>query len=80
MAPMHVCVTAPPGRFSPVLEAGRVVAGCVHWGVSGGFVAISVYLRDGEGLQGGNLSTVWRAVEFLHELNSRGVACWRGAK
>ena len=37
-----------------------------------GVVAISVYLKDGEGLKGGNLSTIWRLTEHLHELNSKG--------
>ena len=52
LVPTHVCVTAPPGRSSPVLEARRLVAGYVHWGVRGGFAAISVHLKDGDGAPG----------------------------
>ena len=42
-------------------------------------MAITAYLRDGEGLQGANLATLWAVVEYLHELNSRGVDwVWQG--
>ena len=72
LAPTCVTVTGPPGRSSPVLEPGRVAAGHIHWAMKGGFVAISVYLKDGEGMKGGNMSTIWRLTEYLHELNSKG--------
>ena len=73
LAPTTVAVTCPPGRSNPIIEEGRLVAGRVHYGVRGGFVLISVYMRDWEQLGPENIATLWRLVEFLHEMNSRGV-------
>ena len=71
LVPSHGQVTGPPRRTSPISEDCRVVAALVHWG-PGGFVAVSCYLRDGEGVQGANLATLWEIVKYLHELNDCG--------
>ncbi|CAK0894487.1 unnamed protein product [Prorocentrum cordatum] len=47
LARSHITVTSPPFLESPVLLAARLVAAHVHWGVAGGFVAVSAYFHDG---------------------------------
>ena len=72
LAPTSVQVTAPPGRDSPVLVPGRLVAGHVRAGPSGGVVALSVYLHDGEGLSANNLGILWQLTQYLGQLEAAG--------
>ena len=74
LAKSNITISAPPGRPDPVMEEGRMVGGHFHYGVTGGIVMISVYLRTGEGMSAANLASVWRLCEYLMELNSRGYA------
>ncbi|CAK0807747.1 unnamed protein product [Prorocentrum cordatum] len=58
LAQGHIVVKAPPLLPSPALEAGRVAAADVAGGVSGGLVAIAVYLVSGVGLSPENEAVV----------------------
>ena len=68
----QIMISAPLGRPDPVLEDGGSVGAHDHYGVTGGIVVISVYLRTGEGMSAAKLASVWRLCESLMELNSRG--------
>ncbi|CAK0906391.1 unnamed protein product, partial [Prorocentrum cordatum] len=70
LVPSHITATAPPQCDSHILIPGRAVACHVRWGLPGGLVVISVYLKDGEGLGATNCSHVWALVQYVCRLNA----------
>ncbi|CAK0871605.1 unnamed protein product, partial [Prorocentrum cordatum] len=59
LVPSYITAMAPPQLDSHILIPGRAVACHVRWGLPGGLVVISAYLKDGEGSGAANCSYVW---------------------
>ncbi|CAK0794960.1 unnamed protein product [Prorocentrum cordatum] len=69
----HVVVADPPFLDIPVLAEARPVAAHVRWGVAGGPVAISAYLREGVGWNEKNQRLGMILVRCLARLNAAGL-------
>ena len=49
-----------------------MVAAHAHWGIRGGIVIVNIYMDVELGLAGGHLGMLWRAVEYVGQLNELG--------
>ncbi|CAK0909012.1 unnamed protein product, partial [Prorocentrum cordatum] len=73
LARSHITITGPPFLVSPVLLAARLVAAHAHWGVAGGFVAISPYFHDSAGWNADNQHAAAVIMKYLAKLSAAGI-------
>ncbi|CAK0910291.1 unnamed protein product [Prorocentrum cordatum] len=69
----HIVVTSPLFLDSTVLLAARLVAAHVHWGVAGGFVAISAYFHGSVRWNADNQHVAAVLMKYLAKFSAAGI-------